>query len=206
MELVSFDCFKQFLTIKILSFSWGHAISSGISAVDAKEASMNHNIDCLGGIDYFISSRLFESNTNAQTRYSERLYLMNDLTTYFYPPIDPIPNVTRSYFDLPDDANIYLCPQTLYKLHPDFDYLLLQILLQDKAATIVFPTAHQKEYTEQIQERLLQVLSGITKHLSTTDIMSRIVFVRRLSFSEFTALASIANVVLDPFPVSKLSH
>ena len=187
-------------------FSWGHAVSSGISTNDAKEVLPEHNTHQLGGIDFFISSKLFEGEHNAQQRYSESLYIMNGLTTSFYPPISPPPGITREYFELPQDANIYLCPQTLYKLHPDFDNLVIQILFRDVGARVVFPIAQHKDHTKRIQQRLIKVLANKYPHVDSGSILIRIIFDRRMNYSDFIGLASLANVVLDPFPVSILSQ
>jgi len=130
-------------------------------------------------------------------RYTEKLYLMDGLTTYFEHPMSPRPGLSLSYFDLPEGANVYLCPQTLYKLHPDFDKLIIGILTSDPSGIVVFPQGQREEYTQSIMSRLLSKLDG----KDGEDIKQRIHFVRRMDFDEFIALAELSNVVLDPFPV-----
>jgi predicted O-linked N-acetylglucosamine transferase (SPINDLY family) len=50
--------------------TWGHSETSGIDT-----------------IDYFVSSKYFEiEESKAQTHYSEKLFLMSSLSTYYYPP------------------------------------------------------------------------------------------------------------------------
>lgn len=67
---------------------WGHAITSGITGVhlslDSSGTSESDN-DMLVGPDYYVSSVLFEHNNGrfAQYEYSERLLLMEGLTTFF---------------------------------------------------------------------------------------------------------------------------
>lgn len=48
-----------------------------------------------------------------------------------------------------------MCPQTLYKLHPHFDKLLVRILERDPKAIVVFPVAQREEWTESLMARLL---------------------------------------------------
>jgi len=164
---------------------WGHAITSGITGED------NLMEGGVGGVDYFVSSELFEVE-GYEDKYTEKVYMMKGLTTYFEHPVSPREGVGREFFELPADGNMYLCPQTLYKLHPDFDRLIVGILDGDADGFVVFPHGAREEYTKDIMQRL----AG-----DREDLLSRIFFVRRMEFDEFIRLAEIANVVLDPFPV-----
>ena len=175
---------------------WGHALSSGIANYDGVD-STGLNPELVGGVDYFVTSKMFEGDLphsfrTPQARYSETLYMMDGLTTYFMPPLPPREGADLTYFGLPLDKNIYLCPQTLYKLHPDFDKLIVEILRRDTDAVIVFPVAIKVEWTEALMDRMLKGVGEFRK---------RVLFVRRMDFDEFVALAKLANVVLDPFPV-----
>lgn len=182
---------------------WGHAVTSGISNFDAQAAIGINTPHVLGGIDYFVSSNMFERDaSSAQQRYSERLYLMQGLTTYFYPPIAPKGGLSRSDFGLPIDGNIYLCPQVLYKLHPDFDAIVVAVLNRDIHAHVVFPVAQRAVWTDLTSTRLIARINKMVPNKDTaSDIISRIKFVPRMDFDVFNALAKLANVVLDPFPV-----
>ncbi|GMI07997.1 hypothetical protein TrVE_jg13318 [Triparma verrucosa] len=177
---------------------WGHALSSGIANHDGRVAT-GLDAEQVGGVDYFVTSTMFEAEgeraRSPQDRYSETIYMMDGLTTHFMPPMAPRPNVDLAYFGLPTDHsnNIYLCPQTLYKLHPDFDALIVNILKMDPNGIVVFPVAVKVEWTESLMDRMLGGEAG--------EFRDRIIFVRRLDFNEFIALAKLANVVLDPFPV-----
>jgi len=178
---------------------WGHALTSGIANRDGIEFGGVKNPREVGGIDYFVSSKLFERETSGppQHRYVETLYQMEGLTTHFTAPLKAREGMTRESFGLPSDMNLYLCPQTLYKLHPDFDRLVIAILRKDKKAAIVFPVAQKQEWTEQLMQRMMSNVGS----LDGEDLTKRILFVRRTDFDEFIALARLANVILDPFPV-----
>ena len=160
---------------------WGHAVTSGIS---------NEH-----GIDYFVSSELFvEDRTDAtlgQRDYSERLWLMSGLTTCFERPIPPATAVDDLNFPLYE--RLYVVPQTVYKLHPDFDEVIVGVLRDDSGAVIALPEAQHGDWTASLARRWDATIS--------TDLRPRVVFVRRLAFDEFIKFVQDAAVVLDPFPV-----
>jgi predicted O-linked N-acetylglucosamine transferase (SPINDLY family) len=166
---------------------WGHAVTSGIPSA-------------LGGPDYFISSPLFEpQDLGSQARYSESLYLMQGLTTYFLPPPTPPlpPPAFLSSLGLDGPATgqpLYLLPQTLYKLHPSMDPMLRDLLLLDPSATLALPRAHVDAWSTALLQRLTAVMGE-------EMVRRQVVLFRRLEYEEYAALAQAATLVLDPFPV-----
>ena len=46
--------------------------------------------------------------------------------------------------------NIYSCPQTLFKIHPDFDLILGKILEEDKKAKLYFIKDLNKTYYKKL--------------------------------------------------------
>ncbi len=176
----------------VTALFWGHAVTSGISQADLAVYGGT------GGIDYYVTSELFERpDVPSESIYSETPYLMKGMVSSFPRPLPAEPGMTLASFDLPPDQNIYLCPQTLYKLHPSFDLLIVSILMKDPRALIVFPVAQRSEWTVSLMQRL----DNVVPDDGDNSLKTRIRFVRRTSFSEFIALASLANVILDPFPV-----
>ena len=100
---------------KIQITSWGHPETTG-----------NTNID------YFLSSKLLEENFEiAQTHYSEKLLMCDYLPMYYSKP-----KINRIDDTELQSNNNYSCPQSLFKLHPDFDDIILKILQNDKKAKI----------------------------------------------------------------------
>ena len=87
--------------------TWGHSETSGIDT-----------------IDYFISSKLFE-HEKGQNHYSEKLVMMNSLSTYYYPPsqilISNYNYKTRRQLGLNDNAKIYSCIQSSFKISKQFE-------------------------------------------------------------------------------------
>ena len=92
------------------------------------------------------------------------------------------------YFELPPTGTLYLVPQTLYKLHPDFDELMRRVLLADASGTsfIAMPVAQLEDWSEQVRARWRERIA---------DVEHRILLVRRMAFDEFNALAALADVV-----------
>ena len=99
--------------------SWGHPVTTGIPA-----------------IDYFISANSIEPH-DAQTHYSERLILLDQLPTYYWRPHHAATPFTRADMGFPEDVKLYVCPQSLFKLHPDFDLVLATLLRRDPKARLI---------------------------------------------------------------------
>jgi predicted O-linked N-acetylglucosamine transferase (SPINDLY family) len=140
-------------------------------------------------VDYFVSNDLFEPE-NAQAHYSERLFLLRDLPTlaYYYRPRVPQIPVPREKFGFSTSETLYVCPQALFKLHPDFDALLHGILIRNPKGVVVLIDGLFKEPSEQLRSRFARTLPA-TAH--------RVKFVPRLAYPEFLELLSVADVILD---------
>jgi predicted O-linked N-acetylglucosamine transferase (SPINDLY family) len=163
--------------------TWGHPVTTGFPTMD-----------------YFISSKLIEP-AGAAAHYSEKLVVLDSLPAYYYRPEaianDPQPTETisrqkeaaRREFGLPRDASIYLCPQSLFKFHPDFDAILGGILGRDPAARVVLIEAPHAHWTEMLRDRLRRNLSGLSYEVT---------FVPRVGRAAFLRLLTTADVVLDP--------
>ncbi|TMW63560.1 hypothetical protein Poli38472_002501 [Pythium oligandrum] len=171
------------LALRSSSF-WGHGTTSGIDT-----------------IDYFVSSTLFRHSTNkedrSQTRYSECLFEMESLSTSFpRPPPPGIDSLTRKSLGLPSTSVLplmILVPQTLYKLHPDFDSIVQRTLTAVPTSFLVFPIGNKPTLVSQLTKRW--------RHRLSDDVYRRIFFVRPLRSREFLALCAMSDLVLDPFPV-----
>lgn len=150
--------------------SWGHPDTTGMPS-----------------IDLFLSSAFIEP-PNGQDHYSEKLVLLPTLPgTIARPPKST--DASRAEFGLPADKRIYLCPQSLFKLHPTFDPALKAILDCDPAAEIVFISGMATHWTNMIKNRLAQSLGPLA---------GRLRFLDRIVPARFTALLSVADVLIDP--------
>src|SRR5206468_560849 len=100
-------------------------------------------------IYYFLSSALIEAE-DADTHYTEELIRLPSLPTYYRKPTAPAKPKTRADLGLPDDKVLYLCPQSLFKLHPDFDGLLRTILEAVPNSWLVLLEGHDRPFTTQM--------------------------------------------------------
>mgnify|MGYP001172320272 CR=1 FL=1 len=149
--------------------SWGHPETTGNS-----------------NIDYFLSSKLLEINkSEAQKHYSEKLIMCDYLPMYLSKP-----NIKKIDDDEIKSNNVYSCPQTLFKLHPDFDEIIFQILKKDKKAKIFFIKDKNQTFCKKIFNRLQKKLS---------QEIDRVTLLRPLKETEYIHHCGHASVLLDPF-------
>lgn len=150
--------------------SWGYPTTSG---------SPN--------MDYYISSRLIET-PQASTHYREQLVLLENLPTYYTVPTLPDHYKTRYELNLPEQAHLYVCPQTLLKFQPDFDSVLFQILERDPQGHIILVEGLYPSWTEGLKHRFKTTLS---------DYSNRIHFLPQLQYNDYLSLLKNADVLLD---------
>lgn len=149
--------------------SWGHPVTSG-----------------LPNVDYFVSSSLMEPE-GAAAHYTETLIeLPSWLTLYEAPELEPAP-LDAGAFGFGKDERVYLCPQSMFKLHPDFDDYLARILALDPRAVIALIDS-RAAWRARLEARFARRIG--------TDA-ARIRFVPRQDTAAYLALLSAADVVLD---------
>ena len=153
--------------------AWGHPVTTGYA-----------------NIDYFFSSKLMEPE-NAQAHYSEQLILLEGIGTYYSKPVLPS-SAKRSDFSLPEERVLYLCPQSLYKIHPDNDRLMLEILARNKDAVLVFFQATDISITRAFMKRLENALdeSGMEKS-------GQIKILPRMAHENYLRINMLCDVMLD---------
>jgi len=147
--------------------TWGHPETSG-----------NNNID------YFLSNEMSESHDSSKY-YSEKLIKFKNFNIYC-----DVPKFNNKDFkyNFPQNNNIYFCPQTIFKLVPDFDEVLKGIINSDQKALIFFI----KDFYHYQYKIFLQRLKN--KKID----LDKIVFLDRLSQNEFIYLCGKSDVLLDP--------
>ncbi|MGE3313862.1 MAG: tetratricopeptide repeat protein [Planctomycetaceae bacterium] len=155
--------------------TWGHPVTTGLST-----------------IDYFLSSRLFEIDDPGD-HYSERLVRFDSPGVYYSRPEAFRYPASRAEFDLPDDRPLYGCPQSLFKLHPEFDRVLGEILRRDPRGEIVLLSGSRPNWNRLLLERLSR---------SIPDGVHRIRFVGRQNYQRFLQLNTVFDVLLDPIHFS----
>jgi predicted O-linked N-acetylglucosamine transferase (SPINDLY family) len=154
--------------------TWGHPSTTGSPA-----------------IDYFVSSALFESE-QANGHYSEALVRLRSMPFWCSRPEPPPAPKTREQLGLPPGATIYGCPQSLFKLHPEFDALLAGILRADPRGRVVLNQDRHPFYGH--WEKLLRERFAA----SIPDVADRVLFLPRLSHADYLSLNLATDVLLDP--------
>ena len=166
-----FLAFSRLAPVQIVS--WGHPETTGIDT-----------------IDYFLSSTLLETD-NIVKKYSEKLICLSQFPLYYKPPQNLGLLKNRIHLALPEKNRLYGCPQSLFKLHPDFDGILAKILEQDLESYIVFIGGENKHkfWVESLKKRWSKNFPILNK---------RVLFTKRLSLVEFISLCNCVDVLLDP--------
>lgn len=171
---IGMEPFSYFLAFSRLASRqvtmWGHPLTTGIPT-----------------IDYFLSARDLEID-GADEHYSERLIRCSHLNTYYRKPLRNA-RFDRAYFGCKPAGSLYVCPQTLFKFHPDFDQIIADILANDPSGHLLLIEGNYRGHTELLHRRFERVIPGC---------MGRIRFLPRLSHEEYLGLLAIADVMLDP--------
>ena len=147
---------------------WGHPATTGHDTIDA-----------------FLSVAAMEPG-DAQQHYSERLVLLPGIgTRYAAPRIPPAPS--RPDTGLPAEGPLLLCPQSLFKIHPDNDALFARVLGAIPGATLVLFEGRDPGLTARFHARL--AAAGITA--------GRIAMLPQRSHEDFLRIMCACDVMLD---------
>jgi protein O-GlcNAc transferase len=163
-----FLAFSRLAPVQLVS--WGHPDTTGLDSMD-----------------YFLSARPIEP-PGAAAHYSERLVLLERLPC-FYEPVPPPARATRADFGLPESGALYGCPQSLFKLHPDFDEVLAAIAAGDPDGRIVLLEGTTPEWSDLLRRRWK------TSHPA---LLERVVFLPRQPQARFMSLMALFDLLLDP--------
>ena len=165
-----FLAFSRLAPVQCVSF--GHPDTTGIPTMD-----------------YFVSNDLYELPA-AAAHYSERLFLLHDLPSlaYYYRPELPQPLKCRADFGLPDEDHLYICPQNLFKFHPDMDQLIAGILSRDARGRLVVIEGQVGRWTSLMRARWNALMP---------EVMDRVIFLPRQNSQDYLNLIALADVMLD---------
>jgi len=149
----------------------GHPVTTGIPTLDA-----------------MLSCDLQEP-PDAETHYSERLVRTQNMPHYFARPVLTGAMRRRGDYPLPDEARWYVCHQTLFKIHPEFDRLLGEILRRDpRGVVILFSDGQAPQWKTLMLERMQRSIS---------DVAGRVTFLPRLPREDYLNFLTLADVLLD---------
>ena len=147
--------------------SWGHPETTGSES-----------------IDFFLCSKNLISE-NSEKFYSEKFLIIDKLPMIYNKPI------IKNKLDDQDISkkNIYSCPQTLFKFHPDFDDYLFDILKRDKKGILYLLKDTHKVYYLKLLERFKK-----NKNFDS----DRVIFLDPLNLNQFINHLGTSSVLLDP--------
>jgi CRISPR-associated protein Csy1 len=114
---------------------WGHPVTTGHATIDA-----------------FISCTAMEPD-GAAAHYAETLVKLPGIGTRYESPVVP-DDASRDRFALPDDRTLLLCPQSLWKIHPDNDALFAELLHANPDALLVLFAGRHPAITDRFMHRL----------------------------------------------------
>ena len=155
----------------VQAMSWGHPETTGLDSVD-----------------YFVSAEHIEP-PDAEAHYTETLVRLNRLPCFYPPPPLVEQTATRAALGLPESGTLYGCPQTLFKIHPDFDPILQAIALGDPEGKIVFVESRYPARTGLLRERWAR---------NCPALLEKAVFLPTMPHERFMLMMRNMDVLLDP--------
>ncbi len=168
VPITYFLAFSRLAPVQCLSY--GHPVTSGIP-----------------NLDYFITCDKAETS-DAQQHYSEQLVRFVGFN-FYYPPAIPSSFKQRDDKSLSATATLYVCPQSLFKFHPDFDSIFVEILRQDPSAILVLVEGRETSWSNLLLKRLSLKLNS--------NELARISALPRMSAPDFLSLCVLADTIID---------
>jgi CRISPR-associated protein Csy1 len=152
---------------------WGHPVTTGIPEMD-----------------WFISCEGMEPE-GAQAHYRERLALLPGLgTRYEVPKADA--DGSRADFGIPEHATTYFVPQSLFKIHPDNDALVAEVLARDPDGIAIFFPARQPYFNEVFKRRMREAFSA-----RGVEFEKRAIFLPFAPHGTYLRINQLCDVMLD---------
>jgi len=152
---------------------WGHPVTPGHATIDG----------------YFTAETMEPDNATAH--YNEPLIMLPGIGTRYVRP--PVPgDGTRASLGLPDDVPLLLCPQSLFKIHPDNDALFAKVLAANPRARLVIFAWRAKPVTTKYLKRMASEFeqSGI-------DARSRLIVLDPMPHADFMRVNRACDAMLD---------
>lgn len=100
--------------------------------------------------------------------------------------------IDENQCDVVQSPHIYFCPQSVFKLHPEWDQAIVMLLKLDPLGHVVLLEGRQAVWTQLLESRL--------KDLMSESSYSRVHFIPRMSEARLMEYMAGADVLLDPFP------
>jgi predicted O-linked N-acetylglucosamine transferase (SPINDLY family) len=153
--------------------AWGHPVTTG------------HQ-----NIDFYFTVQDMEPK-GAENHYQEKLLMLPGIGTSYIAPTLPQP-IERSALGLPENKILYLIPQSLFKLHPHNDAILLDILEREPRSVIVMFKSTENAINRQFSERL-----GKSFAERNLPFEGRLKVLPRLGHQDYLRVNMVCDVMLD---------
>ena len=147
---------------------WGHPVTTGHPTIDV-----------------FFSSAAMEPPAGA-THYTERLVTLPGIGTRYRAAEVPT-DATRDRCGLPLHGSLLLCPQSLFKIHPDNDALFARALREIPAAWLVCFEGRDPQLSAQFRRRL--EAAGVAA--------DRVCMLPQCSHDDFLRINTLCDVMVD---------
>ena len=147
---------------------WGHPVTTGLATVDV-----------------YFSSAVMEP-ADAAAHYSERLVTLPGIGTRYGASSAPT-DATRERFGLPAGLPLLLCPQSLFKIHPDNDALFARVLAESPRAVLVGFEGRDPRLTAKFRARLAR--AGVPEQ--------RLRLLPQCSHEDYLRVNTLCDVMLD---------
>lgn len=141
----------------------------------------------LPSIDYFLSSELIEPE-NGDLHYREKLVRFQSFGYLFErPPVFPEIQ-DRTLFGFSEKDHIYGCYQSFFKIHPEHDPIIGEILRRDPQGLLAIIDSGKPNQNEALMARFKN---------SFPDCIDRVRMLPRQPPDRFFSLLRLSNVLLD---------
>jgi CRISPR-associated protein Csy1 len=152
---------------------WGHPVTTGHETIDA-----------------FISCNAMEPG-NAQTHYTEPLIRLPGIGTRYERLALPA-GASRESFGLPRDRVLLLCPQSLWKIHPENDALFAELLAANGDGLLLLFSGRHPAVTDQFMRRLERTFA---QH--GVDVRERVRVLPQVAHEDYLRINLVCDAMLD---------
>ncbi|MEJ7668534.1 MAG: tetratricopeptide repeat protein [Casimicrobiaceae bacterium] len=153
--------------------AWGHPVTTGHATVDV-----------------FLASGVMEPE-NAAGHYTERLIVLPGIGTRYTLPDIPR-DAARAHFGLPEGVPLFLCPQSLFKIHPDNDALFGRVLGAVPNGRLVAFEGRDPALTARFRTRLDVVQSDAGRAQKP-----RLQLLPQCSHADYLRINTVCDAMLD---------
>jgi CRISPR-associated protein Csy1 len=152
---------------------WGHPVTTGHRTIDR-----------------FITCAPMEPG-DGDSHYTEKLIRLPGIGTNYAPPAVP-DSVPRMRFGFDETTPLLLCPQSLFKIHPDNDAMFARVLREVPAGKLVMFEGRHPKLTAKFGARIRASFER-----EGVGIDGRVVFLPQCDHDDFLRINMMCDVMLD---------